>query len=76
MRSENEVIHYRARFNVTSSRDGVDPFHAITALMLGWFTKKEEQLSRRNAVILLISLVVLVTAAFLIGKYRRRAEDR
>lgn len=49
MRSENEVIHYRARFNVTSSRDGVDPFHAITALMLGWFTKKEEQLSRRNA---------------------------
>lgn len=38
--------------------------------------KTESKLSRRNAVILLISLVVLVTAAFLIGKYRRRAEDR
>lgn len=37
--------------------------------------KTESKLSRRNAVILLISLVVLVTAAFLIGKYRRRSEE-
>ena len=38
--------------------------------------KTESKLTRRNAVILLISLVVLITAAFLIGKYRRKSEEQ
>lgn len=49
MRSENESIHYRARFNIVPANDGADPFRAITVIMLRWFASKEGQLNKRGA---------------------------
>ena len=49
MRSENEAIHYRARFEIYSKQDGADILGGVASIMLEWFARKEKNLARRDA---------------------------
>lgn len=49
MRSENETIHYRARFEIYPKRDGVDILGGVASIMLEWFARKEKNLAKRDA---------------------------
>ena len=48
MRSENESVHYRARFELRASRRGCDPAKQVINVLQKWFAGKERMASRNG----------------------------
>lgn len=48
MRSENESVHYRARFELRASRRGCDPAKQVINVLQNWFVGKERMASRNG----------------------------
>lgn len=48
MRSENESVHYRARFELRASRQDCDPAKQVVNVLQKWFAGKERMASRNG----------------------------